>query len=72
MQAITACSDAQAVPLSNVFEARMPAAASPRSAHDRCTHAGELPGPTAYVGLPDEYAASTIGREPVASTRSVR
>ena len=39
---------------------------------ERSTYTGTLPGPTASVGLPEEYAARTIAEPPVAITTAIR
>src|SRR5215211_5887805 len=63
--ATTACSEAQMVPLSNVFPVRMFCTATGTSAL-LSTKTGTLPGPTPNAGLPEEYAARTSPMPPVA------
>src|SRR6478735_7461984 len=62
---MSACSDAQTMPLSNDFDMTTSLIARPRSAV-LSTYAGTLPAPTPRAGLPAEYAARTMPLPPVA------
>ena len=62
---ITDCSDAQIIPLSNVFECIIEFTAKVTSALSSIT-AGVFPAPTPSAGFPLEYAAFTIPGPPVA------
>lgn len=65
MSTITDCSEAQIIPLSNVFEWMIELTARTTSAVSSIM-AGVLPAPTPSAGFPDEYAALTIPGPPVA------
>src|SRR6185369_5003133 len=67
---ITACSEAQMVPLSKHLPVRMSCTALGTSA-ERSMNAGTLPGPTPNAGLPEEYAARTRPMPPVARMTAV-
>ena len=67
---MTDCSDAQIMPLSNVFERIIEDTAIFISAVSSIT-AGVLPGPTPIAGLPLEYADLTIPGPPVAKIASI-
>ena len=69
LSTMTDCSEAQIIPLSNVFEWIIEETASRISAEESIT-AGVLPAPTPIAGLPLEYAALTIPGPPVASMQS--
>ena len=64
------CSEAQIVPLSNVFESIILFIASLTSA-DLSIKAGPFPAPTPIAGVPEEYADLTIALPPVASISEV-
>ena len=65
LSTITDCSEAQIIPLSNVFECMIELTASTISALVSMM-AGVFPAPTPSAGLPEEYAALTIPGPPVA------
>src|SRR6266478_1744016 len=67
---MTACSEAQIVPLSKHLLVRMSCTAFGTSA-DRSMKTGTLPGPTPNAGLPEEYAARTRPIPPVARITAV-
>src|SRR5665647_3853840 len=66
---MTACSDAQIIPLSNAFD-RTTSLTARLSFAVFSMYAGTLPAPTPSAGLPHEYAARTIALPPVARMRA--
>ena len=65
-----ACSLAQTVPLSNVFDMNICSTVNGTSAL-LPIKTGTLPGPTPIAGLPELYAARTSAVDPVASIMAV-